>query len=122
MNPWSRAFESRARRRSDMRRLRWIGLTAGLMAGLLQAVAAPGQPRPLTDTECQSLRARLAGHAELSAGVRRAVAARAAASPAPPSSPAAAAAPSSVPTAPVSERAAEIRERLQKIPVERQQA
>ena len=104
-----------------MQRLRWIGLTAGLMVSLLQAVPAPGQPRQLTDAECQNLRARLAAHAELSAGVRRAVAARAAASPAPPS-PGVAAASAPVPTAPVSNRPDEIRERLQKIPVERQQA
>jgi len=93
------------------------------MVGLLQAVPAPGQPRSLTDAECQNLRARLSAHAELSAGVRRAVAARAAASPAPPPpSPAVAAAPAPVPTAPVSNRADEIRARLQKIPAERQQA
>ena len=67
-----------------MGRLKRIGLIAGLMAGLLQAVPAAAQPRPLTDTECQSLRARLAEHVKLSDGVRRAVATRAAASPAPP--------------------------------------
>jgi hypothetical protein len=106
-----------------MRRLRWIGLTAGLVAGLVQAVPAADPPRPLTDAECQTMRGRLAAHAKLSAGARRAVAARAAASPAPPpASPAVASAPAPAPPATVSNRADEIRARLQKIPVERQQA
>lgn len=106
-----------------MGRLKRIGLIAGLIAGLLQAVSAAAQPRPLTDAECQGLRARLAEHAKLSDGVRRAVATRAAASPAPPPpSPAAASTPAPVPPAPVANRADEIRARLQKIPVERQQA
>lgn len=106
-----------------MGRLKRIGLIAGLMAGLLQAVPAVAQPRPLTDAECQNLRARLAEHAKLSDGARRAVATRAAASPAPPpSSPAVASTSAPVPPAPVANRADEIRARLQKIPVERQQA
>ena len=106
-----------------MRRLTWIALTAGLIAGFVQAAPAADPPRPLTDTECQTMRARLAGHAKLSAGARRAVAARAAASPAPPPpSPAVASAPAPAPPATVSNRADEIRARLQKIPGERQQA
>ncbi|MGH7341392.1 MAG: hypothetical protein ACREKH_12955, partial [Candidatus Rokuibacteriota bacterium] len=106
-----------------MGRLKRIGLIAGLTAGLLQAVPAAAQPQPLTDAECQSLRVRLAEHAKLSDGVRRAVATRAAASPAtPPPSPAAASTSAPVPPAPVANRADEIRARLQKIPVERQQA
>jgi hypothetical protein len=108
-----------------MERLKRIGLIAGLVAGLMQAVPAAAQPRPLTDAECQSLRARLAEHAKLSDGVRRTVATRAAASPAPPPpSPTVVSAPvpAPVPPAPVANRADEIRARLQKIPVERQQA
>ena len=107
-----------------MNRLKRIGLIAGLMAGLLQAVPAAAQPRPLTDADCQSLRARLAEHAKLSDGVRRAVATRAAASPAPPPAPAVVAAPVAAPVAaaPVADRGDAIRARLQKIPAERQQA
>ena len=106
-----------------MGRLKRIGLIAGLMAGLLPAVPSAAQPRPLTDAECQSLRARLAEHAKLSDGVRRAVATRASVSPAPPP-PSSSVASTSVPVppAPVTNRADEIRARLQKIPVERQQA
>ena len=95
-------------------------LVAALVAGLLQPGPIAAQPRPLTDAECLNLRERVANHAKLSDGVRRAVAARAAASPAP-AAPPAAPAPAPAATAPAG-RAAEIRARLEKIPVERAQA
>jgi hypothetical protein len=95
-------------------------MIAGFMAALLQAAPIAGQPRPLTDAECQGLRDRLAEHAKLSDGVRLAVAGRAAASPAP-TTPAPAPAPVPSP-APAASRADEIRARLEKITVEHQQA
>ena len=103
-----------------MRSVYRIGMIAGFMAALLQAAPIAGQPRPLTDAECQGLRDRLAEHAKLSDGVRLAVAGRAAASPAP-TTPAPAPAPVPSP-APAASRADEIRARLEKITVEHQQA
>jgi hypothetical protein len=81
----------------------WLGQEGPVLA----------QPRVVSDAECQSLRDRLAGHAKLSDGVRRAVAAQAASAPATP--PAAAPTPVSPPG-----RAAAIRARLDQIPKERQ--
>lgn len=77
----------------------------------LAAQAAAQSPRPLSEVECQALRQRLAEHARLSDGVRRAVAAQAQAVPAPPS-------PAARPTG--SGRPEAIRARLAEIPRERQ--
>jgi len=98
--------------------LRWtrptftLVLAVGLYGGLVSSAAAQTAATP-SEAECQSLRQRLAEHARLSEGVRRAVAAQAAASPAV-SGGAAASAPA--PTG----RAATIRARLDQIPKERQ--
>jgi len=91
-------------------------LFVGVLTGfLLPGRAGPAQPRALTETECQAVRARLAAHARLSGGVRQLVAARAVAAPGAPgvTAPAPAAAPS--------DRGAAIRARLEKISDERQQ-
>lgn len=90
-------------------------LIASLALGacLAQTSPAPAQGPSISDAECQGLRQRLAEHARLSDGVRRAVTAQAAAAPAPP----AVAAPSA---APATGRADAIRGRLQQIPKERQ--
>jgi hypothetical protein len=90
-------------------------LTVG--ACLAQGGPALAQGANISDAECQSLRQRLAEHARLSDGVRRAVAAQAAAAPAAstPASPAVAA-----PTQPPASRADAIRGRLEQIPKERQ--
>jgi hypothetical protein len=90
-----------------------VGLTA---LGALPAGAQTAAPRTLSDAECQALRDRVADHARLSEAVRRAVATRVAANPAPVPPPAA-----PPPTA-SGGRAAEIRTRLERIKVERQQA
>jgi hypothetical protein len=82
-------------------------------ACLMQGGPARAQAPSISDAECQSLRQRLAGHAQLSDGVRNAVAAQAAAAPAAP-----AAATPAVPAAPG--RAEAIRARLEQIPKERQ--
>jgi hypothetical protein len=76
--------------------------------------AGPAAPRPLTEAECPALRDQLAEHARLSDGVRKLLEARAAALPAPP--------PAAPAPAPPASRAAEIRARLDRIRVERQQA
>ena len=100
--------------------LRWtrptftLVLAVGLYGGLVSSAAAQTAATP-SEAECQSLRQRLAEHARLSEGVRRAVAAQAAASPAV-SGGAAASAPAPAPTG----RAATIRARLDQIPKERQ--
>jgi hypothetical protein len=89
-------------------------LAVGLCAGVASPAAAQTAATP-SEAECQSLRQRLAEHARLSEGVRRAVATQAAASPAL-SGGAAASAPAPAPTG----RAATIRARLDQIPKERQ--
>jgi len=100
--------------------LRWtrptftLVLAMGLYGGLVSPATAQTAAAP-SEAECQSLRQRLAEHARLSEGVRRAVAAQAAASPAV-SGGAAASAPAPAPTG----RAATIRARLDQIPKERQ--
>ena len=95
-----------------------IGL-AGLVALPSGAQTPAPAPRVLSDTECQALRDRIADHARLSEAVRRSVAARAAANPAPAPPPAASpAAPAAAPAG----RAGEIRARLERVKVERQQA
>jgi hypothetical protein len=94
----------------------------GIASVLLVSTTATAQTRPpATDAECQALRQRLAGHAAASDGVRRLVAARATlpatTSPTPaPSAPPVAVPPVAVPA----NRAQEIRDRLAKIPGERQ--
>lgn len=100
-------------------RLPWTicALAVGLTAlGALPSSAQTSAPRTLSDAECQALRERVADHARLSEAVRRTVATRVAANPAPVPPPAAPA-----PTGPGG-RAAEIRTRLERIKVERQQA
>ena len=92
-------------------------LTAGLTLGACLTQFSPppalAQAVNISDAECQSLRQRLAEHARLSDGVRRAVAAQAGAGPA--------AAASAAPTAPAAPgRADAIRTRLEQIPKERQ--
>ena len=89
-------------------------LAVGLYGGLASPTAAQTAATP-SEAECQSLRQRLAEHARLSEGVRRAVAAQAPASPAISGS-AAASAPAPAPTG----RAATIRARLEQIPREHQ--
>ncbi|HUO63368.1 MAG TPA: hypothetical protein VMT97_06670 [Terriglobales bacterium] len=90
-------------------------LTALLTVGACLAQGGPAlaQGANISDAECQSLRQRLAEHARLSDGVRRAVAAQAGAAPATPAVPA----PSAPPAA---SRADAIRARLEQIPKERQ--
>jgi hypothetical protein len=95
-------------------RVRIVLATALLLAGWPgQNTGALAQPRAISDADCQSLRQRLAEHARLSDGVRRAVATQATASPAPP------AAVGTAP-APLAGRADAIRARLEQIPKERQ--
>jgi hypothetical protein len=84
-------------------------LTLGLATGGPALAQAP----PVSDAECQGLRLRLSEHARLSDGVRKAVAAQAAATPA------AATAPTPSPPPPTG-RAEAIRARLEQIPKERQ--
>ncbi len=88
-----------------------VVLTLG--ACLTQVGPALAQVPAISDAECQNLRQRLAEHAQLSDGVRRAVAAQASAIPAASVS----APPSSTPS---SSRAQVIRTRLEQIPKERQ--
>jgi hypothetical protein len=83
-------------------------ITAGLLAAWLGQGSAPAGPRVVSDAECRVLRERLAEHARLSEGVRRAVAAQAATAPAAPAGP-----PSAVSPA---DRATAIRARLAQIP------
>jgi hypothetical protein len=83
-----------------------------LGAGLMPAAPARAQAT-ISDAECQALRQKLADHARLSEGVRRAVGAQAGAAPAAPAAAAAS------PAAPAS-RADAIRARLGQIPKERQ--
>ena len=87
----------------------FIVLTLGLAHGGPALAQAPN----ISDADCQSLRLRLGEHARLSDGVRKAVAAQAAAAPAV-STPAPSAAPA--PTG----RAEAIRARLEQIPKDRQ--
>ena len=95
-------------------------LTALLTVGACLAQGGPAlaQGATISDAECQSLRQRLAEHARLSDGVRRAVAAQAAAAPAAPAPAAPAVAAPSAP--PAASRADAIRARLEQIPKERQ--
>jgi hypothetical protein len=97
-----------------------MALMLGIASVAPAAAQTPAAPRPLTDAECQALRDRLAEHAKLSDGVRRAVATRAAAipPPVPTSAPPAATAPAPAPA----RRGDEIRARLERVKVERQQA
>jgi hypothetical protein len=83
-------------------------LTLG--ACLIQASPVLAQGTTISDAECQGLRQRLAEHARLSEGVRRAVTAQAGAAPA---------APAPAPAAPTG-RAEAIRARLEQIPKDRQ--
>jgi hypothetical protein len=87
--------------------------TLALCACFTQASPAPAQGANISDAECQGLRQRLADHAQLSDGVRRAVAAQAGTAPAAP----AVVAPS---PPPATGRADAIRSRLEQIPKERQ--
>jgi hypothetical protein len=91
-----------------------VVMAVGMYGSLAGPAAAQTAATP-PEAECQSLRQRLAEHARLSEGVRRAVAAQAAASPAVSGS-AAASAPAPAPTG----RAATIRARLEQIPKEHQ--
>ena len=91
-------------------RSRLLLLTTLLLAGLAHPGAVPAQTTTISDADCARLRQNLAGHAQLSEGVRRAVAARAG------TVPAAAAAPA----APAGGRADAIRARLEQITKERQ--
>jgi hypothetical protein len=84
-----------------------------LALGLTQIAPALAQAPSISDAECQRLRQRLGEHAQLSDGVRKAVATQAAAAPAV-STPAPATTPA--PTG----RAEAIRARLEQIPKERQ--
>lgn len=88
-----------------------IAFTLG--ACLIQVSPALAQGAVISDAECQSLRQKLAEHARLSEGVRRAVAAQTGVAPAPLAGPT----PSS--PAPTS-RAEAVRSRLEQIPKERQ--
>jgi hypothetical protein len=92
-----------------MRTFMALTTALALAACLIQGSPALAQAT-ISDTECQSLRQRLAEHARLSEGVRRAVAAQAGTAPA--------AATPSAPTA--TSRADAIRARLEQIPKERQ--
>lgn len=83
-------------------------LTLG--ACLIQASPVLAQGTTISDAECQGLRQRLAEHARLSEGVRRAVTAQAGAAPA---------TPAPTPAAPTG-RAEAIRARLEQIPKDRQ--
>jgi hypothetical protein len=90
-------------------------VTAVLTLGACLTHVSPAlaQSSGISDAECQSLRQRLAEHARMSDGVRRAVAAQAGAGPATSTS--------ATPTAPSSMgRADAIRSRLEQIPKERQ--
>ena len=84
-----------------------------LGACLIQISPALAQGSSISDAECQSLRQRLAEHARLSEGVRRAVTAQAGAAPAAPAA--------ATPSSPASTgRAETIRARLEQIPKDRQ--
>jgi hypothetical protein len=96
-----------------MRSIRLGTVVMALTLGMAQVGSALAQGPSISDAECQSLRLRLGEHARLSEGVRKAVAAQAAAmpagaTPAPPAAPA--------PTG----RAEAIRARLEQIPKDRQ--
>lgn len=88
-----------------------------VLAAIALPAAAGAQARPLTAAECAELRQRLAGHARLSAGVRRLLAQQLARYPTAPAA-VPGAAPGSPP--PPAGRGPEIRERLAAIPIERQ--
>jgi len=92
----------------------FTALTTALTLGacLMQASPAPAQTTTISDAECQTMRQRLAEHARLSEGVRRAVTAQASATPA-------VATPTPA-TPPMTGRAEAIRARLEQIPKERQ--
>ncbi len=93
-----------------MRVCPWLTAVLTLGACLAQIGPAVAQGTAISDAECQSLRQRLAEHARLSEGVRRAVTAQAGAAPAAPApSPAVA-----------TGRAEAIRARLEQIPKDRQ--
>lgn len=88
-------------------------LMAALMTGgLALADAVAAQERALTDAECQGLRRTMAGHAQVSDGVRRLLGVS--------SPPAVVAAPATTATAPAG-RADAIRTRLGQIPTAREQ-
>ena len=93
--------------------MRAITVLIALTLGLTHVASALAQAPTISDAECQRLRQRLGEHAQLSDGVRKAVAAQAAAAPAA-SAPAPAATPA--PTG----RGDVIRARLEQIPKERQ--
>ncbi|HSE03136.1 MAG TPA: hypothetical protein VLK35_03185 [Methylomirabilota bacterium] len=88
-------------------------LIAVFTLGFAHVGVAVAQAPSISDAECQSLRARLAEHAGLSEGVRKAVAAQTATAPA-------VAAPPPPPTPAPTGRAEAIRARLEQIPKERQ--
>jgi hypothetical protein len=89
--------------------------TVFLTLGFAHVGVALAQAPSISDAECQSLRLRLAEHARLSDGVRKAVAAQATAAPA-------VATPTPTPSATpaATGRAATIRTRLEQIPKDRQ--
>ncbi|MDP2625969.1 MAG: hypothetical protein Q8Q58_03560, partial [Candidatus Rokubacteria bacterium] len=88
-------------------------LIGAVVAGaLMLAGVADAQPRALTGSECQGLRQTIAGHAQVSDGVRRLLA-----SSAPPAAPVA---PTAAQTPPV-RRADAIRNRLAQFPAAREQ-
>ena len=88
-------------------------LIGAVVAGVLMLAGVAGaQPRALTDSECQGLRQTIAGHAQVSDGVRRLLA-----SAAPPAAPVA---PTAAQTPPV-RRADAIRARLAQFPAAREQ-
>ncbi len=91
-------------------------LIVAVAAGVLVLASAAGaQPRAVTDTECQGLRQTIAGHAQVSDGVRRLLA------PAPPATPVALPAPPAAAVTPPVRRADAIRARLAQIPAAREQ-
>jgi hypothetical protein len=93
--------------------MRATTILIALTLGLAQGGPALAQAPSISDADCQSLRLRLGEHARLSDGVRKAVAAQAAAAPA-----------VSTPTTPAppatTGRAEAIRARLEQIPKDRQ--
>lgn len=100
-----------------MRSRRFLTGCLMLVPWALAGGSALAQTRTISDTECKTLRERLAEHARLSDGVRRTLTAQAARYPAPPAPPAPAATP---PAAAAPNRAEAIRARLAQIPTERQ--
>ena len=97
-----------------------MALTTAITLGACLFQASPVLAQTtISDAECQNLRQRLAEHARLSEGVRRAVTAQAGATPAAPA-PAATAPAQAAPAQAVTGRAEAIRARLEQIPKERQ--